>query len=727
MMNKLSTIIATVFLVQSALASHYIGGEITWACEKTGPNAGKFKFFVVLYRECGTGASTFLPNPVVLSTNAPGGSISCSQVGSAVDISPDCWDSSQEISCNSVTSGNGAVEMRKYESGWIQISGSPPAGGWYFSFTDCCRPSSSNLTASSSSYTLRAYMYPYALQGTILNSSTCYDSSPRFLEPPVTVVSSLSPSVTNFMGYDKDYDSVVYEWAYPQTTSNGTNASFNGTYTYNNPFPSSSAISLNQTNGQLSFTPNALGSYTYCIGITSYRDGQKIASTFRDCILVVGAANTSNTTPSIALDKASPQQSTAIPQLNFPDSTFYEFNVTAGDSVRFSIIGTDIDLLPSFIPQSVTWKGTSGQIGINSNMGCDNPPCAIISPGFGQTGFTSPLTNVVRLDWLTDCNNIVLNGVPHPSVKYIFIAKFIDNACVIPGASSIPIVVNVTAPNIDSPDSLNSSPLSSSSTILTWLAPADTASEFKGYELLHSPNLNGPFNPIDTVFTYTQTQFFVNPQALGGGYVTMRTLGPCSINSPNSDTVQIQFCVPNFTLNLPASDTAYTANGTKTMYISNPTCITEFQWQVDSGSTGSWGDVSNNSSFYGATNDSLVISGINTGLNGHRFRCIASGDGISDTSATSTLYVVDNIGFFNIETNPLAVIPNPNDGNFKVEVGEGYVGASYEVVDGMGRLIERGVITATTQSFELADKPKGIYRINIRSITSSETIVVIVQ
>lgn len=726
-MKKVISVLTAALLSLPMCASHYIGGEITWTCENSGTNAGKFKFFVVLYRECGTGASNFLPNPVVLSTNAPGGSISCAQVGSAVDISPDCWDSSQEIACNAVASGNGAVEMRKYESSWIQINGTPPAGGWYFSFTDCCRPSSTNLTSSSSSYTLRAYMYPFTNQGGTLSSSICYDSSPRFLEPPVTVVASGSSSVTNFMGYDKDYDSVVYEWAYPQTTSNGTNATFNGSYTYNAPFPSSSAINLNQTNGQLSFTPNAQGTFTYCIGISSYRNGQKIASTFRDCILVVGAANSSNTAPVIYLDKASPQQSTLIPQLNFPDSTFYEFNVTAGDSVRFSIIGTDGDLLPSFLPQSLTWTGTGGQIGTSNTTGCDNPPCAIVGPGAGQGGFTSPLSNVVRLDWLTDCNNTILNGVPQPSVAYTFIAKFVDNACVIPGTSSIPIVVNVIAPSIGVPDSLTSSPVSLTSTQLTWQAPSDTASKFNGYEILHSLNPNGPFIPIDTLVSYNQTQLSVNPQQLGGGFITMRTLGPCQIGSGNSDTVQIQFCIPNFLLNPPASDTAYTSIASKTIYVVNPSCITEFQWQVDSNSMNNWQNVVDNSTYSGSTKDSLEINGVNSGMNGFRYRCIASGMGISDTSSETTLYIIDNIGITGIDNNHIAVMPNPNNGLFKVSIARSLIGAKFVLFDESGRLIEQGIVNSSELGFDLSAQPKGIYRIKISSKISSETMVVIVQ
>lgn len=75
----------------------------------------------------------------------------------------------------------------------------------------------------------------------------------------------------------------------------------------------------------------------------------------------------------------------------------------------------------------------------------------------------------------------------------------------------------------------------------------------------------------------------------------------------------------------------------------------------------------------------------------------------------------------------IAIAPNPNEGYFTVEVGEAFVGASYEVVDGMGRPVERGLITSKQQGFDLADKPKGVYRINIRSKTTSETMAIVVQ
>ena len=63
-----------------------MGGEVTWVCKKSGPNAGRFKFTVKLYRDCN---GIPAPGAVSLTTNAPGwgGGINCPQI-STLDLSP---------------------------------------------------------------------------------------------------------------------------------------------------------------------------------------------------------------------------------------------------------------------------------------------------------------------------------------------------------------------------------------------------------------------------------------------------------------------------------------------------------------------------------------------------------------------------------------------------------------------------------------------------------------
>ncbi|MEJ6738335.1 MAG: hypothetical protein QNK62_04805, partial [Cryomorphaceae bacterium] len=64
---------------------------------------------------------------------------------------------------------------------------------------------------------------------------------------------------------------------------------------------------------------------------------------------------------------------------------------------------------------------------------------------------------------------------------------------------------------------------------------------------------------------------------------------------------------------------------------------------------------------------------------------------------------------------------------FTIEVGEAFVGARYEIVDGMGRPVQRGEIQSITQAFDMADKPKGVYRITLQGKSASKTLVVVIQ
>ena len=715
--------IAFVSLTYILNASHFFGGEISWECDATGPNAGKYKFHVSLYRDCGNQSVNYMPSPLVLSSNSPIGQITCNQVGSKVDISPQCFDFSQQIKCDSVPSAYGAVEMVKYESDWIALNGTPPSNGWVFSWVGCCRPIHVNVNGSPD-IVLRAIMYPFSVNGINQNASTCYDNSPKFLEPPITVVAAGGAIANNLMGYDKDYDSLNYHWAQP-LSSNGP-IFFTAPYSFNSPFPSTTNVSISPTTGQLSFNPNVMGSFASCVQVDSYRQGQMIASTFRDYPLIVSAANSSlNTPPVLSVAPISPNQATGVPQFNLSDSSYLFFNVFAGDSVRFKITAVDTDLNDSILPQLISWQGTSSQFGISPITGCDNPPCAVASP-LNQINFVNAATNTIRFDWRTDCNNFFLNGYSAPFIPYVFILKFIDDACTVPSSIALPLIVNVFPPIFSAPDTVYANVVSSTNTEIVWTPPTDTATDFNGYEVSFSTNISGPYTVLDTIFPYTQTQFSVNPTQLGTGFIVVRTLGPCELQSIPSIPVFIQSCAQALLTDLNPSDTAYTSQLAKILYIVTPNCINTFQWQLDDGS--GWQYLQDNSIYSGTLTSALLISGIDTSFNENKYRCIVGGVGVSDTSTATTLYVINNIGIFETEIEFEGIIsPNPNDGYFTLEVEESIVGSEYVLIDELGRLIEKGKIESTLQDFDLSGKPKGIYRLSIKSTIGIKTMAVVVQ
>ena len=139
---------------EELLATHYMGGEITWECT----SSGNFKFTMKLYRECYTqngGSAANYGASVNLTTSAPGfNSIQMTRI-SVTDLSPDCGCLSQSpIYCPGMSNGAanmGALEEHVYTSdgsypNGVPLTGTPPPSGWTFGYTSCCRNPSDNVT-----------------------------------------------------------------------------------------------------------------------------------------------------------------------------------------------------------------------------------------------------------------------------------------------------------------------------------------------------------------------------------------------------------------------------------------------------------------------------------------------------------------------------------------------------------------------------------------------------
>ena len=187
----------------------------------------------------------------------------------------------------------------------------------------------------------------------------------------------------------------------------------------------------------------------------------------------------------------------------------------------------------------------------------------------------------------------------------------------------------------------------------------------------------------------------------------------------------VQNCAPIILVDLPIIDSAYTS--TKLFYVVVSNCINSFQWQMLA-SGGIWQNLQNTGTYSGVFTSALIISGIDSTFDGNQYRCILSGSGIIDTSNVLTLYTVQNISVSE-KSRALKtyIFPNPNDGYFTLELDESRVGYDYELTDELGRLIEKGKIETALQDFDLSGKPKGVYRLSIKSTNGIKTIAVVVQ
>ena len=109
--EKLLFIIIAFLVAFQIQASHLMGGEITWKCIKSGPNAGSFVFTLKVYRDC-QGVPINTTNSLVVH-NVPGLTTIPLNYISVFDLSPNCNTvngSNIQFSCGSNNLGYGGNE-----------------------------------------------------------------------------------------------------------------------------------------------------------------------------------------------------------------------------------------------------------------------------------------------------------------------------------------------------------------------------------------------------------------------------------------------------------------------------------------------------------------------------------------------------------------------------------------------------------------------------------------
>lgn len=549
-----------LFTASGALASHLMGGEVLWECVKTGPNTGRFIFTVKLYRDCNGIPG---PNSVSLTTNAPGwgGGIACPKI-SQTDISP------TGPGCPTCVTPLGylnAVEEFVYRSAPILITGVPPATGWFFYYTDCCRNGGiTNLTnPGSRSFTLRAIMYPY----NATNTNPCYDSSPQFAERPQLSTCTRNQTDYNHNAVDQELDSLVYDWGVPLDNGwPGTPIAYTAGYTSTSPLPSAFhnpanvAATLNQQTGVVSFTSFTPGAFVTVTKVTAYKCNVKVAEIFREiqiallnnCIITNGPPVTYNTPPDVQDLFGNP--------LNVIIDT-----VVAGDTIEIDLIALDFEALPATVgggPQSLSLSATGSQFGTNftnSSAGCFNPPCATLDPPWIDTippitTQFNPLTLQTKFRWITDCNHLPSNlGCVNLSSTYNFVLKVYDNFCPSPAVNFNTLTIVVVAPPPVQAARFKCLDVQDNGSVqLTFLPPrdigtVDTNKFFKAFYIYRS--LAGPGGPYtlldslkgfkitnyDTVLTYLDNTATPNAGPVSY-YITTRS--GCNLLPPTvSDTL----------------------------------------------------------------------------------------------------------------------------------------------------------------------------------------------
>jgi hypothetical protein len=317
------------FLVASAFvfsafntvqASHISGGDISYVC------VGQDSFMVTinLFRDC---AGITAPATAFMNfTSTCGGTATASLTKQSFsEISQLCPTQIPNSTCNGGTWPG--MEQHTY-SGIVVLS--PPCNTWTMSWSSCCRNAQvDNLTAPGG---LSTYLYATMYSGV----DSC-NNSPTFTSLPIPYVCLNQVVNYNFGVVEPDGDSIVY-FLSPGFEDATTLVPYAGTYTYLQPLPGANAV-LNTFNGQLTFTPTAIGVYVIVVRIEEYDivTGVIKSTSIRDVQVVV--QNCSNLQPVIDSPGLYNFSGSGI-QL---DSNSIE--VCVGDSFSFDLAISDPDSL----------------------------------------------------------------------------------------------------------------------------------------------------------------------------------------------------------------------------------------------------------------------------------------------------------------------------------------------------------------------------------------------
>ncbi|MEI6574984.1 MAG: gliding motility-associated C-terminal domain-containing protein [Bacteroidota bacterium] len=515
------TALLGVLFLPNLMASHFMGGEITWECL---PN-GNYRFIMRVYREC-QGCNSCYQNTEHLETNAPGYpspgiTISLYPTVSAgkKDLSPTCNPNSNfpHIKCYPAPSlpNTGAVEEYTYTTDAAYPNGvdlpatAIPATGWYFAFSGSARNSCANYSSSGNQdWWLRAIMYPYPST----TADNCWDNSPEFGEKPTTVICTGYPFTYNPNGYDKELDSLSYEWAHP-LVAQGVNYGPNSpNYTYNSPLPGTSQninnvpATVDPFTGTVSFTSFTSGAFVTAYKVTAWKCGIKIAEIFREMQIVLLNCPTASPT-------APPNHPPVVdpPFLNPATGLYTEYvdTVFAGSIVNFYLTATDYDSLnkdPStglFDMQTVSIDASGQQFGdgnfTSTTTGCLHPPCATLNPPPPASSYVFTATNFV---WQTTCAHLATeNPCGGFTNSYNFILKASDDFCPAKAYSWKTVTIVVKNPIMPPPKLKCASVAEDGKVTINWQL-SDTnivPNSWSAYYIYRADNSAGPFVKIDSI------------------------------------------------------------------------------------------------------------------------------------------------------------------------------------------------------------------------------------
>lgn len=280
-LNKLLSACLLCFACCTVQAMHFSGAQIYYR----NISGLTYEVTVKFYRDC-TGIQA--PDSIQLnfsSTCNPGGMIFIHpDPGFPVSVPLEC------PTALSTCSGGTYYGIEEYSySGNITFP--LPCRDWVMSFEECCR--SATITTIDSSFSYDAHVY-----ATLNNFDVTYNSSPVYLQPPVTRVCQGQQVCLQQYVSEPDGDSLAFSLVSPEYGPSGIPVNYLAGYSYLQPFSTQAPLSMDPGTGELCFTPTASEVTAYAIEVKEFRNGILTGTTESEVLLYISTCN--NSMPSIS-------------------------------------------------------------------------------------------------------------------------------------------------------------------------------------------------------------------------------------------------------------------------------------------------------------------------------------------------------------------------------------------------------------------------------------------
>ncbi|MFK7971196.1 MAG: T9SS type A sorting domain-containing protein [Bacteroidia bacterium] len=267
------------------LASHTIGGEITYKC--LGNN--QYEFNMVFYRDCTATFATMSPTITISSAscgqsiNSNGGGITLigidTSIVTPVNNSPSC------------TGGAITVCLQQYQ--YRATVTLPACPDWEIvAGLTCCRNQVLNIAGGQG---VIAFLDNSAAAA---GPNAFCNSTPIFYGASANVLCVNNDYILDPGVFEVDGDSLSFSLAEPRDGTGNTIGYSNG-FTLANPLPSNPGMNVNPLTGEVTIRPTAQGNYGFAVEIEEWRAGQLVGRSSREFQVLVVPCPTVNNAPDI--------------------------------------------------------------------------------------------------------------------------------------------------------------------------------------------------------------------------------------------------------------------------------------------------------------------------------------------------------------------------------------------------------------------------------------------